>query len=100
MDVAIGHAIDPRQIVDAIYPLQEHGNPLNPIGQLGSDRLQVDSSGLLEVGELGDLQAVQPDLPAKTPGAEGRRLPVVLDETDIVFERVDTQAPKAVQVDF
>ena len=33
---------------------------------------QLDAAGLLEVGELGDLHAVEEDLPADPPGAEGR----------------------------
>ena len=44
---------------------------------------------LLEVGELRDLHAVAPALPAEPPGAERRALPVVLDEADVVQLRVD-----------
>jgi hypothetical protein len=41
--------------------------------------------GLLEVGELRDLHAVEHHLPADAPGAERRRLPVVLLEADVVL---------------
>ena len=55
-------------------------------------------AGLLEVGELGDLQPVQPDLPAQAPGAERRVGPVVLDEADVVRVDVDAQRLEARQV--
>ena len=53
---------------------------------------------LLEVGELGDLQAVEPDLPAEAPRADGGLLPVVLDEADVVGCEVDAQRLQAAEV--
>ena len=60
-------------------------NALEPVGQLGRDRREVDAAGLLEVGELRDLHAVEQHLPADAPRAERRRLPVVLLEADVVL---------------
>ena len=56
---------------------------------------QVEAADLLEVRELRDLHAVQPDLPAEAPGAEGRALPVVLDEADVVLEQVEPERFRA-----
>src|SRR5581483_9585328 len=55
--------------------------------------------GLLEVGELRDLEAVEEHLPADAPRAERRRLPVVLLEADVVLARVDPARLEALQVD-
>jgi hypothetical protein len=62
-------------------------------------RYEVDAAGLLEVGELGDLHAVEPDLPAEAPGAQGRRFPVVLDEADVVLFRIDAEAAQRVEIE-
>jgi len=48
---------------------------------------------------LRDLQTVEHDLPSDPPGAERRRLPVVLFEPDVVLPRVDAACLKAVEVD-
>ena len=58
----------------------------------------VEPAHLLEVGELRDLHAVQPDFPAQSPGAEGRRLPVVLDEADVVDQRIEAERAQAAEV--
>ena len=86
-DVAVLHARRPLEVVDAVDPLQHHRDALEAVGQLRRDRRQLDPAGLLEVGELRDLQAVEQHLPADAPGAERRRLPVVLLEADVVLPR-------------
>ncbi len=78
---------------------QEHRQPLEPVGDLGGDRREVDASRLLEVGELRDLHPVEEDLPADAPGAERRRLPVVLLEADVVTLEIDADRAEAVEVD-
>ena len=55
--------------------------------------------GLLEVGELGDLHAVQPDLPAQAPGPQGGGLPVILHEADVVVQGVEPDGLEAVQIE-
>ena len=89
----------PLEIHDPVDALQVAGDPLDPVGDLGSDRLQIVAARLLEVRELGDLLPVEPDLPAEPPRAEGRRLPVVLHEAHVVLLEVDPEVPEAVQVD-
>ena len=54
-------------------------------------RLAIEAADLLEIGELRDLHAVEPDFPAQAPGAERRRFPVVLDEADVVLARIDAE---------
>jgi hypothetical protein len=63
-------------------------------------RVAVETADLLKIGELGDLHAVAPDLPAEAPGAQGRALPIVLDETQVVHGRVDAQGVEALEVEF
>ena len=79
--------------------LQEHRDALEPVGDLAGDRREVDAADLLEVGELRDLHAVEQHLPADAPGAERRRLPVVLLEADVVLPRVDAARLEAVEID-
>ena len=56
------------------------------------------SPGLLEVRELRDLHPVNHHLPPDAPGAERRRLPVVLLETHVVIGQDDAQSLEAPQV--
>jgi hypothetical protein len=46
---------------------------------------------LLEVGELGDFLAVEPDFPTEAPGGDGGLFPVVFDEADVVLARVNAE---------
>ena len=86
--VAVGDALAVEvEIVDVLDALHVHRQPLEPVGQLAGDRPAVEAADLLEVGELGDLHAVAPDLPAEAPGAQRRALPVVLDEAQVVQAR-------------
>ena len=95
IDVAVGdlakRSVGPHEVVEALDALQVHREPLEAVGDLAHDRAAVEAADLLEVGELGDLHAVQPHLPAETPGAQRRRLPVVLDQADVVDARVDAE---------
>ena len=52
------------------HALQVHREPLEAVGQLDRDRVELDAAGLLEVGELGDLHPVHPHLPAEPPGPQ------------------------------
>ena len=72
--VAVGHGravgqIAPHQIVDRVDALSVHGDTLQAIGYLDGHGVDLDTAHLLEVRELRDLHAVEPDLPAKAPGA-------------------------------
>ena len=93
------HARRPLEVVDAVDALQHHRDPLEPVGQLRGNRRQLDAAGLLEVGELRDLHAVEQHLPADAPRAERRRLPVVLLEADVVLPRVDAARLEAVEIE-
>ena len=97
--LAVLHAGRPEHVVDVVDVLQVHRDPLEAVGELGGDRPALEAAHLLEVGELGDLHPVAPDLPAEAPGPERRRLPVVLDEADVVLEGVDAKGLQAPQVE-
>ena len=61
--------------------------------------LAIVAADLLEIGELADLHAVAPDLPAEPPGAERRAFPVVLDEADVVQVHVDADGFERAEVE-
>src|SRR5712672_3724968 len=79
-NVAVALVVRPAEIVDALDTLEERADPLKPVGQLDRDGVQVNSTALLEVGELRNLQPIEQDLPTNPPGTQRRRLPVVLLE--------------------
>ncbi|VTR63893.1 hypothetical protein DESC_100089 [Desulfosarcina cetonica] len=62
--LAVGDGIVPLQVVDVVDALQVHGDALKAIGQLHGNGGQFHAAGLLEIGELGALHAVQPHFPA------------------------------------
>ena len=102
--VTIGHGravgqIAPHQVVDGVDTLGVHGDTLQAIGDLDGHGIDLDAAHLLEVRKLRDLHAVEPDLPAKAPGAQGRALPVVLDKTDVMVVGVQTDSGKRPQVE-
>ena len=88
----------PDEVIDAIDVLQIHGDALQAVGELAHHRLAFQPACLLEVGELRDFHAVHPYFPAQPPGAEGRRFPVVLDETHIVHCRVNADGAHGFQI--
>ena len=92
-----GRAVE-VEIVDALDPLHIHRQPFETVGQLGRDRVAFDAADLLEIGELADFHAVEPDLPAEPPGAQGRAFPIVLDKADVVARRVDAERREAAEI--
>ncbi len=98
-DLGVFHAGRPLEVVDAVDPLQDHRDALEAVGELGRDRRELQAAGLLKVGELRDLHAVEHHLPADAPGAERRRLPVVFLEADVMLARVDAAGLEAVEIE-
>ena len=102
--VAVGHGraigqVAPHQIVDRVDALGVHGDTLQAIGNLDGHGVDLDAAHLLEVRKLRDLHTVEPDLPAKAPGAERRALPVVLDKADVMVVGVQANGGKRPQVE-
>ncbi len=89
----------PDEVVHAVHALQVHGEPLEAVGDLDGDGVEVEAAQLLEVRELGGLHTVHPDLPALAPGAQRGALPVVLDEAHVVFGEHDAEGLERAQVD-
>ena len=79
--------------------LEVHDDALQPVGDFDADGVEADAAGLLEVGELGNLLAVEPDFPAEAPGAECGRFPVVLDEADVVAVALQADGFEAAEVE-
>ena len=84
-NVAVGYAVGPFEVIDVVYALDVHGQTFHAVRDFRGNGMDVDAADLLEVGELSDFHAVEPDFPAQAPGAEGRRFPVIFYETDVVF---------------
>ncbi len=99
VNVAVFDPLGPLEVVDIVDPLDVHGDPFGAVGQLRADGTAIEAADLLEVGELGDLHPVEPHLPAESPGADGRRFPVVLHEADVVLQRIDAEALEGVEVE-
>ncbi len=104
VDIAVGDrsavgAVGPDQVVNVVAVLQVHAEPLQTVGDFAQHRPAFQAAGLLEIGELGDFHAVEPDFPAQAPGAQGRRFPVVLDEAQVMHQRVDAQRLERIQVE-
>jgi hypothetical protein len=78
--------------------LQKADEPLEAIGELSGDQIEIDAAALLEVGELRDFEAVEHDLPADAPGSERRGLPVVLFKLDVVLAEIDADGFQALQI--
>ena len=99
VDLAVG--VDAVEVdgPDLVLALEVHGDALQAVGDLHAHRVQGQAAGLLEVGELGDLLAVQPDLPAQAPGPQRGGLPVVLHEADVVAGAVQADGLQAAQVE-
>ena len=76
-----------------------HRDPFEPIGQFRRNRGQLETAGLLKVGELRNFQTVEHHLPADTPGAQRRRFPVVFLEADVVLPRVDPACFEAFEIE-
>ena len=90
-DVPVIHFVHPADVLEVRDFLQRHEDPFDAVGDFHRRDRQLESSGLLKVGELGDLHPVQPDFPSQAPGAQRRRLPVVLHEADVVIPQVDPE---------
>jgi hypothetical protein len=95
---AVADPVRPVDVEHRALARQEHRQPLQPVGDLRGDRRQVDPTGLLEVGELGDLHPVEEDLPADPPRTERRRLPVVFLEADVVLGEVEPERAERVEI--
>jgi hypothetical protein len=97
-NVAIGPVSRPAQIIDALGALQKGADAFEPIGKFDGNGVEVQAAALLEVSELGDLETVEQNLPADTPGAERRRFPVVFLEANVMLAQVDADRGQALQV--
>src|SRR5207248_11103283 len=86
------------KVVDALDALHIHREAFEPVGQFGRDGVAFDAADLLEIGELADLHAVEPDLPAEPPGAKGRALPIVFDKADVVLRGIDAERRETLQI--
>ena len=82
-----------------MHSLQCNCDPIQTVGDLNGYRIEVYPTGLLHVGELGDLLPIEPHFPAQSPGSDRRLLPVVLHEADIMFLGVDADRLQGIQID-
>src|SRR5215471_3150591 len=102
-DIAVSHPLSAGRTVvieikDAFDALNKHREPFGPVGQLRRNRVAIDAADLLKIGELADLHPVEPNLPAETPSAQSRALPIVLNKAKVVQLRVDADRCEAREV--
>jgi hypothetical protein len=79
--------------------VQADQDAFETIGDFNRHGVERYTSYLLEVCELRDLLPIEPDLPAKPPGRDGRLLPVILHKADIMLARVDADSLERLKVD-
>ena len=65
-----GGGVGPNEVIDRLHSLQIHGDSLQPIGQLPRYGMALESASLLEISKLAHLHAIQPNLPAQSPGTQ------------------------------
>ena len=80
--------------------MQECAQTLQAVRQFDRDGIEVDATALLEIGELGDFEPVEHDLPSDAPRAQRRRLPVIFFELDVVLAEIDADRAQRFQVEF
>ena len=100
VDVAVGDAGCPGQVEHRFDVLQVHRQAFETVGDFAEHRFARQAADFLEVGELGDFHAVQPDFPAQTPGTQRRRFPVIFDKADVMHFGVDAQRAQRIQIQF
>ena len=98
-DAVVGLHLAPGEVEDVVQAPEEHADALDAVGDLRRDGPAVHAAHLLEVGELGDLHAVEHHLPAHAPGAQGGGLPVVLLEAQVVLAQVHAHGLQALDVE-
>ena len=87
--IAVLHARRPLDVIHTGFVLQKGDEAFQTVGDLGGDKLQIDASALLEVGELGNLKAVQHHLPTYAPSPQRGRFPVVFLKLDVMLAEID-----------
>jgi hypothetical protein len=99
-DFAVGHARAPGFVPDGFGVVEGDEDALETIGDFDSHGVKGQAADLLEVGELGDFLAIEPDFPAQAPGGDGGLFPVVFDEADVVLARVNADGFERLEVEF
>ena len=67
---AVARPFGPDQVVDVLDALQIHGQSFEAIGDFAQNGFAGERTDFLEIGELCDFHAVQPDFPAQPPGTK------------------------------
>src|SRR3990172_10730238 len=65
VDIAIFDPLCPCEVKHIIHPLKIHGDPLKSVCQFHRYRIEFYPPDLLEIGKLGNLHPIQPDLPTQ-----------------------------------
>ena len=71
-------------VIDALHI---HRQTLKAVSDLGRNRPTINPAHLLEVGELSHFHPITPNFPAQPPSAQGRRFPIVFNETNVMLVR-------------
>ncbi len=99
-ELSIFDGLVPGLVPNGSGVIEGDQDAVQAVGDLDGDGVEALAADLLEIGELGDLLPVQPDLPAQPPGRDGQLLPVVFHQADIVLARVDADGLERLQIEF
>ena len=68
--LSVRHGVVVPDVLEVLHALKGHHDALEAVGDLHRGGRHLEGAALLEVGELGHLHAVQPNLPPETPRAQ------------------------------
>lgn len=96
--IAVSRTGNPFQIEHVLLLLDVRSKPLHTVRDFNGDRVRLDAADLLEIRKLRNLHSVKPYLPAESPSAKPRMLPVILNKTDVMLKRVNAKPLQALQI--
>src|SRR6185503_1137083 len=80
----------PYDVVNRIYILQERCDAFESISQFRGNWKKINTTALLKISKLRDLQTVEHDLPANSPSAQGWRFPIVFFELNVMLVQINS----------
>ena len=98
-ELAVFDGVVPGLIPNGGGIVEGDEDAVEAVGDLDGDGVEALPADLLEIGELGDLLAVEPDLPTQAPGGDGELLPVILHQADVVLAGVDADGLEGFEIE-
>ena len=96
--IAVAERVGPLQVVDVVDTLQVHGQALKAVGNFARNGFAINAAHLLEVSELRDFHAIEPNFPAQAPCTQCWIFPIVFHKTNVVLFEVKAQSFERAQI--